>query len=208
MIQVQYRDNIPFYPVMEHFYTLQGEGFYSGKAAYFIRLAGCDVGCSWCDVKESWEVGEEQYMSVDELLTEVKSSKAEMVVITGGEPAMYDLAPITESLKRLNTKIHIETSGAYPLSGDLNWICVSPKRFKKPLIDAVKVADELKMIVVNRQDLIWAEELASQTKKDCVLLLQPEWDRAEKLYPMIIDFIKEHPQWKLSLQLHKFLNIP
>ncbi len=208
MIEPQYRGDKVFYPVMEHFYTLQGEGNYTGQAAYFIRLAGCDVGCSWCDVKESWAVAKDQYIDVDLLLHEVEASATKIVVITGGEPAMYHLGPLTESLKKLDVKIHIETSGAYPISGNLDWICVSPKRFKTPLLESIHLADELKMIVVNRQDLIWAEELSLECKEGCLLLLQPEWDRAEKVYPMIIQFIKEHPIWRLSLQLHKFLNIP
>lgn len=208
MIEPQYRGDKVFYPVMEHFYTLQGEGNYAGQAAYFIRLAGCDVGCSWCDVKESWAVDADQYIDINFLVEEVSASGATIVVLTGGEPAMYQLGPLTESLKKLNVKVHIETSGAYIISGNLDWICVSPKRFKKPLLESVKKADELKMIIVNRQDLIWATELALETKKESILLLQPEWNKAAKVYPIIIPFIKANPKWKLSLQLHKFLNIP
>jgi organic radical activating enzyme len=193
---------------MEHFYTIQGEGRYAGFAAYFIRLAGCDVGCSWCDVKESWEVAEDQYMDVELLVKAVKESSAQLVVLTGGEPAMYNLGPLTDSLQEIGVTVNIETSGAYPLSGSLDWVCVSPKRFKLPLDDSLKKADELKVIVVNQQDLKWAKELAAKCKEECVLLLQPEWDRAERNYAKIIDFIKTNPQWKLSLQIHKFLNIP
>lgn len=208
MIEPRISGDIISYPIMEHFYSLQGEGRYAGYAAYFIRLAGCDVGCSWCDVKESWDVGEDQYLSVDLLLKEVKESGAELVVITGGEPSMYDLTLLTRRLKELGVTINIETSGAYSISGELDWICVSPKRFKLPLAESLKQADELKMIIVNRQDLIWAKELERECKADCVLLLQPEWSRADKVNPTIIDFIKENPKWKLSLQLHKYLNIP
>lgn len=208
MIQPKYIHDTICYPVMEHFYTLQGEGDHAGSAAYFIRLSGCDVGCSWCDVKESWEVTEDQYCTIDLLVKEVKASGADIVVLTGGEPAMYNLGPITDALKKLDIQIHIETSGAYPLSGHLDWVCVSPKRFKLPLEESLRKADELKMIVVNRQDLNWAKELSHLCKKECVLLLQPEWERASKVYPFMIDFIKSNSKWKMSLQLHKFLNIP
>ena len=208
MIQPRFIDDQIHYPVMEHFYTIQGEGRYAGFAAYFIRLAGCDVGCSWCDVKESWEVAEDQYMDIELLVEAVKESSAQLVVLTGGEPAMYNLGPLTDSLQEIGVTVNIETSGAYPLSGILDWVCVSPKRFKLPLDDSLKKADELKVIVVNQQDLKWAKELAAKCKKECVLLLQPEWDRAERNYAKIIDFIKTNPQWKLSLQIHKFLNIP
>ena len=208
MIQPRFTDKHIYYPVMEHFYTLQGEGRYAGFAAYFIRLAGCDVGCSWCDVKESWEVSEDQYTDIQWLTESVKKSGAQLVVLTGGEPAMYNLGPLTDSLQEIGVTINIETSGAYPLSGSLDWICVSPKRFKLPLDESLAKADELKVIVVNQQDLKWATELAAKCKKECVLLLQPEWDRAERNYSKIIDFIKANPQWKLSLQVHKFLNIP
>jgi organic radical activating enzyme len=208
MIQPKFIDDRIFYPVMEHFYTLQGEGRYAGHAAYFIRLSGCDVGCSWCDVKESWEVEEDQYIEISELVDSVKKSGATILVITGGEPAMYNLGPLTDSMEEIDVQINIETSGAYSLSGKLDWVCVSPKRFKFPLEESVKKADELKMIVVNKHDLDWAIELGAKCKKGCVLLLQPEWSRAEKVYPLIIDFIKANPKWKLSLQIHKFLNIP
>lgn len=208
MIQPRFNNDSIYYPVMEHFYTLQGEGNYAGSAAYFIRLSGCDVGCSWCDVKESWDVEEEQYLDIDILVREVKSSGAQIVVLTGGEPAMYNLGPITDALSELDIRIHIETSGSYPLSGHLDWICVSPKRFKLPLEECIKKADELKMIVVNQQDLKWALELSELCKKDCVLLLQPEWERASKVQANIIDFVKDHSNWRMSLQLHKFLNIP
>lgn len=208
MIEPRFINNAIYYPVMEHFYSLQGEGNYAGFAAYFIRLAGCDIGCSWCDVKESWDVDEGQYLNQELLFEAIKESGAEIVVITGGEPAMYDLSPLTDGLKELNVKINIETSGSYPLSGHLDWICVSPKRFKLPLEDSLAKADELKMIIVNKQDLLWAKELSASCEENCVLLLQAEWDRAEKMNPIIVQFIKENPSWKLSLQLHKFLNIP
>jgi len=196
------------YPIMEHFYSLQGEGVYAGQAAYFIRIAGCDVGCSWCDVKESWDVDESQYIDLTHLVREVNKSNASIVVLTGGEPAMYDLNALTKALIKENRRIHIETSGAYQISGTFDWICVSPKRFKKPLDSSLKLADELKMIVVNRQDLLWASELSQKCSPTCQLLVQPEWDKSEKVFSIITDFIKENQHWKLSLQLHKFLNIP
>ncbi len=208
MIKPKIINTSTHYPIMEHFYSLQGEGVFAGQAAYFIRLAGCDVGCSWCDVKESWNVDESQYLDIDYLLSEVNRSKASIVVITGGEPAMYDLSPLTLALKNENRRIHIETSGAYALSGSFDWTCVSPKRFKEPLESALKVADELKMIVVNKQDLKWAIELSEKCSDTCQFLLQPEWDKAEKVFPIITDFIKENQDWKLSLQLHKYLDIP
>lgn len=196
------------YPVMEHFYTIQGEGVHAGRAAYFIRLAGCDVGCAWCDVKESWDVSEDQFIALEKLLSEVKASATNLVVITGGEPAMYDLGPITKALKTLEVEINIETSGAYPISGDLDWVCVSPKRFKEPLIGSLQMADELKMIIVNRKDLEWGIELSKNCPSQVTLLLQPEWSRSEKVHDYIINFIKENPQWRMSLQQHKYLNIP
>jgi len=193
---------------MEHFYSIQGEGHFAGTPAYFIRLAGCDVGCSWCDVKESWEVSDDQYVDVEELLTAIERSKARNIIITGGEPAMYNLEPLTRKLKANGYFIHLETSGAYPLSGDIDWVCVSPKRFKPPINAALKEADELKMIVVNRQDLSWGIEMATQTSDKCKLFFQPEWDRREKVNPTIVDFIKDNPKWNLSLQIHKYLYIP
>jgi organic radical activating enzyme len=208
MIQARFIDEQIYYPIMEHFYTLQGEGRFAGYAAYFIRLAGCDVGCSWCDVKESWTVDEDQYMSVHEISERVKNAGAQLVVITGGEPAMYDLGPLTDSLEEIGVAINIETSGAYPLSGRLDWICVSPKRFKLPLDSSLSKADELKVIVVNKQDLKWALELSKKVKDGCLLLLQAEWDRSDKVNAYVIDFIKANPRWKLSVQVHKYLNIP
>ena len=193
---------------MEHFYSIQGEGHYAGTSAYFIRLAGCDVGCSWCDVKESWEVSEEQYIDLETILAFVSNSKAKNIIITGGEPAMYNLGPLTQSLKEIRCVIHLETSGAYSISGTFDWVCVSPKRFKLPISESLTKADELKMIVVNQKDLEWGFELAGQTSETCRLFLQPEWERREKTQPIIVEFIKDNPNWSLSLQIHKYLNIP
>jgi len=195
-------------PVMEHFYTIQGEGFYTGKAAYFIRLAGCDVGCVWCDVKESWTVTEEQLMLIDDLVQEVLKYKGRLVVITGGEPLMYDLSFLTKKLKENGFQINIETSGAYPISGELDWICVSPKKFKAPLQEVVAKANELKCIIFNKSDFDFAEKNALLTTKDCTLLLQTEWSKQEQMLPLMVDYVKENPQWKISLQTHKYLNIP
>lgn len=196
-----------FLPLMEHFYTLQGEGFHSGKAAYFIRLGGCDVGCTWCDVKESWDADAHPLTPV-ETIAEVALSQAKTVVITGGEPLMWNLNPLTELLKKGGAKLHIETSGAYPLSGIWDWICLSPKKFKAPLPEVYKQAQELKVIVFNKDDFRFAQEQASRVTENCLLFLQPEWSRRQKMMPLIVAFIKEHPRWQVSLQTHKYLEIP
>lgn len=195
-------------PVMEHFYTLQGEGVFSGQAAYFIRLAGCDVGCVWCDVKESWQVGAEQLVSIDNLVSAAINFPGRMVVITGGEPLTYNLAPLIDALHAKGYNVHIETSGAYPLVGNPDWLCLSPKKFKAPLIEVLKIADELKIVINHPSDFQWAQQWLPFLKSDCVLLLQPEWERRERFLPMILDYIKDNPQWCLSLQTHKYLNIP
>ncbi|MDB5228657.1 MAG: Radical domain protein [Bacteroidota bacterium] len=193
---------------MEHFYTLQGEGYFTGEAAYFIRLAGCDVGCVWCDVKESWTVNEEQLMLMDDLINEALKYPGRLIVITGGEPLMYDLNPFTTKLKEKGFKINIETSGAYPVSGELDWICVSPKKFKPVLKEVIQKANELKCIVYNKSDFIFAEQNRRLTTDTCELFLQPEWSKNEIVLPLIIDYIKQHPKWKISLQTHKYMNIP
>ncbi len=195
-------------PVMEHFYTLQGEGFHQGKAAYFIRLAGCDVGCVWCDVKESWDA--EKYLKFDvrSLMSEVEKTPAKIVVITGGEPLIHDLDELTAVLQKAGLKTHLETSGAYLLSGSWDWICLSPKKFKAPLRDIVPRAHELKVVVFNRSDLAWAENYAAQVSPSCKLYLQPEWDKSGEMTPLITEYIKAHPQWELSLQLHKYIGVP
>jgi organic radical activating enzyme len=195
-------------PVMESFYTLQGEGMYHGTAAYFIRLAGCDVGCSWCDVKESWDA--EQHSPIEEIdLVELAmKSGTKIVVITGGEPLMYNLDSLTAKLKRAGLKTHLETSGAYPMSGSWDWVCVSPKKFKPALPDLVKAANELKVIVVNHHDLVWAEQFLSLVASDCHKLLQPEWEKSSKILPAIIEYVKANPHWRISLQEHKLMNIP
>jgi organic radical activating enzyme len=193
---------------MEHFYTLQGEGFHQGKAAYFIRLAGCDVGCVWCDVKESWQKDIHPAMSVEEIIAEIRKTPTEMVVITGGEPLMYNLLPLTDALHQQNYQINIETSGAYPLSGNIDWICVSPKKFKAPLDEVLPFAHELKVIIFNTSDFAWAEKYAAKVNPQCKLFLQPEWDKSPAITPQIIDYIKAHPQWEFSLQMHKYIHVP
>ncbi len=195
-------------PVMEHFYTIQGEGFYSGRAAYFIRLAGCNVGCVWCDVKESWDVEEHPILSIDELLNRIKDYKSNFVVITGGEPALYDLTSLITALKLNGIETAIETSGCYPLKGDIDWYCFSPKKFKAPCEEAFDRANELKVVIFHESDIDWAEEHASKVNENCILFLQPEWSRQERILPKIIDYVKGNPKWRISLQTHKFMQIP
>lgn len=193
---------------MEHFYTLQGEGFHQGKAAYFIRLAGCDVGCVWCDVKESWDVTRHPTLPIEELVAALSSTPARIVVVTGGEPLMHDLGPLTDALRGRGYRTHLETSGAWPLSGQWDWICLSPKKFKAPLPEVVRRADELKVVVYNRSDFDWAERHAEQVSADCRLYLQPEWEKAAAMTPAVIEYVKAHPKWELSLQTHKYVDIP
>ena len=195
-------------PVMEHFYTLQGEGVFQGKAAYFIRLGGCDVGCVWCDVKDSWDSGKHPLWLIDDLVAEVKATPTEIVVITGGEPLMHDLAALTAALKKAGVRTHMETSGSSPLSGTWDWITLSPKKFKAPLPEVLPHASELKVVVYNKSDFAWAEQWAAQVSPQCKLFLQPEWSRADAVTPMLIDYIKAHPKWQLSLQIHKYINVP
>jgi 7-carboxy-7-deazaguanine synthase len=195
-------------PVMEHFYTLQGEGFHQGRAAYFIRLAGCDVGCVWCDVKDSWDVTRHPQLEISSLIREVQNTPAELVVVTGGEPLMHDLDELTKQLQLAGFQTNIETSGAYPLSGKWDWICLSPKKFKAPLPGVLPYANELKVVIFNKSDFDWAEKYAALVSPGCKLYLQPEWDKASVVTPLIIDYIKANPKWELSLQLHKYINVP
>lgn len=196
------------YPVMEHFYTLQGEGFHQGKAAYFIRLGGCDVGCVWCDVKESWDADAHPHVSTEDLIQLVKNTPAKIVVITGGEPLMHDLTELTAAFRAAGLQMHIETSGSSPMSGQWDWITLSPKKFKWPLQEILPVANELKIVVFNRSDFEWAQKWEAEVSPSCRLYLQPEWSKASQVTPMIIDFIKQNPQWQLSLQIHKYINVP
>ena len=195
-------------PVMESFYTIQGEGFYQGRAAYFIRLGGCDVGCVWCDVKESWDASKHPKVNIDELVKQVKSTPAELVVVTGGEPLLHNLTTLTNKLQAAGLQTNIETSGSSPLSGSWDWICLSPKKFKAPLPEVVPFANELKIIVFNKTDFKWAEEFAAQVSINCKLYLQPEWSKSEEITALIVDYIKANPKWELSLQLHKYIKVP
>ena len=207
-------------PVMETFYSLQGEGFHQGKAAYFIRLAGCDVGCFWCDIKESWDASGHPKKTIEEIFDEAKSitdklltnSKPSfykpLIVITGGEPLLYNLKELTDIFQKNDYNTHIETSGSSPLSGSWDWICLSPKKFKKPLPQVLAAADELKIIIYNKSDFKWAEENAAKVSVHCRLYLQPEWSKILEVSPLIIDYIKINPRWQLSLQIHKYINIP
>jgi 7-carboxy-7-deazaguanine synthase len=195
-------------PVMEHFYTLQGEGHFAGRAAYFIRLGGCDVGCTWCDVKESWDANVHPTMTNTQLMSVATQYPSRIVVITGGEPLMYNLDVLTQTFRDGGYRTHLETSGAHPLSGSWDWVCFSPKKFKEPLPEVVENADELKIIVYNKHDFQWAEMYANKVSPKCLLYLQPEWSKAETMLPLIIDYIKESPKWAVSLQTHKYMNIP
>ncbi len=193
---------------MEHFYTIQGEGYYQGSAAYFIRLGGCDVGCVWCDVKDSWDAEIHPKLNIESLKSTVEQTPAKIVVITGGEPLMHQLDGLTSTLKAAGLKTNIETSGAHPISGEWDWICLSPKKFKAPLPEICLKANELKIIVFNKSDFDWAEKYAALVTPKCRLYLQPEWDKAGEMTPLIIEYIKAHPKWELSLQIHKYINVP
>ena len=193
-------------PLMEAFYSLQGEGFYKGTAAYFIRLGGCDVGCHWCDVKESWAAEAHPLVPVDTIVTDALAHSKTMI-ITGGEPLMWNLDLLTEKLRAAGARTHIETSGAHPLSGTFDWICLSPKKIKRPVGNVLQKANELKMVIYNNNDFLFAEEMAAQVSPDCLLYLQPEWSKRNKVIPKIVDYVMAHPQWKASLQMHKYLDI-
>jgi organic radical activating enzyme len=195
-------------PVMEHFYTIQGEGYHQGRAAYFIRLGGCDVGCVWCVVKDSWDAEKHPKFDIEYLISNIELTPAKLVVITGGEPLMYNLDELTAALQSKGFKTNIETSGAHPLSGTWDWICFSPKKFKEPLPGILPVANELKVVVFNKSDFDWAEKYAALVSPDCKLYLQPEWDKAAVVTPMIIEYIMQNPKWELSLQIHKYINVP
>lgn len=208
---------------MESFYTLQGEGFYTGKAAYFIRLGGCDVGCVWCDVKNSWDADAHPKFSVEDIIKKMElemgqlgvenqqqetRNKKPIIVITGGEPLLHNLDELTKALQAKGFETNIETSGSSPLSGSWNWICLSPKKFKAPLQEVLDVANELKIVVFNKSDFDWAEKHAALVSNNCKLYLQPEWDKAAAITHLIVDYIKANPKWQLSLQTHKYINVP
>jgi organic radical activating enzyme len=195
-------------PLMEHFYTLQGEGRFTGHASYFVRLGGCDVECVWCDVKDSWDASKHPLVPITEIVAAVVASGTKIAVITGGEPMMHNLHTLTEMLREQGIRTHVETSGAHPLSGTWDWICLSPKKFKAPLDEMIAAAHELKTVIYNKTDFAWAEQYAAKVSTDCLLYLQPEWSKSAEMNPLIIDYVKANPQWILSLQTHKFLDIP
>ena len=196
------------YPVMEDFYTIQGEGMNTGRAAYFIRLGGCDVECVWCDVKESWDANKHPLLTVSDLLEKVKGSPAKLVVITGGEPAMHDLTALTNVLKENGYELAIETSGAHTITGEWDWICISPKKFKAPLTENIQYADELKVVIYHPSDFEWAEKYKTMVSDNCICLLQPEYSKHTKAVELIVDYVKNNPTWRISLQTHKVINVP
>jgi organic radical activating enzyme len=195
-------------PVMEAFYTLQGEGYHQGRAAYFIRLGGCDVGCVWCDVKDSWDAEKHPKLSIESIVAEACKYPGRLAVITGGEPLLHNLDELTKALQDKGFETNIETSGSSVMSGNWDWICLSPKKFKAPVPANLTLAHELKVVVFNKHDFEWAELHAAQVNANCKLYLQPEWDKAAEITPLIVDYIKAHPQWELSLQTHKYINVP
>lgn len=195
------------FPIMEYFYSIQGEGVFVGQPSFFIRMGGCDVGCVWCDVKDSWDADNHPKISIDSLLEEAKKYPSRLVIITGGEPAMYDLTELTKKFKEAGYRVHIETSGAYPLVGEFDWITFSPKKFKKPLEDVAKMANELKIVVFNKSDIKWAEEHQKLVSSDCKLFLQPEWDKRKISEKIVFNYILTNPNWFVSLQTHKYLGV-
>jgi 7-carboxy-7-deazaguanine synthase len=195
-------------PLMEEFYTIQGEGFHTGKAAYFIRIGGCDVGCHWCDVKESWDASAHPLTPVEQIVSNALKHPARAVVVTGGEPSAFNLQFLTQELKRNQIASFIETSGAYPLTGNWDWICLSPKKTLPPVPENFKKAQELKVIIHNRDDFRWAEENAAQVGPDCMLFLQPEWNKSKQNMPLVVEYVMQNPRWNISLQTHKYMNIP
>jgi len=194
-------------PLMEEFYTIQGEGYHKGTAAYFIRIGGCDVGCHWCDVKESWNADLHPPTHISKIIDNALNY-SDTVVVTGGEPLTWDMTKLTSGLKEHGAKVHIETSGAYKLTGTWDWICLSPKKQKLPTKEVYENANELKVIVYNKSDLKFAEEQAAKVNSNCILYLQPEWSKRDKVIPFIVDYVMQNPKWKVSLQTHKYLNIP
>jgi organic radical activating enzyme len=195
-------------PLMEHFNTIQGEGFHAGKAAYFLRLGGCDIGCTWCDVKESWDANSHPQVKIVDMLRFIKECNAKTCVVTGGEPMLYNLYPLTDLLRQNHIQLHVESSGAYPITGNWNWITLSPKKFKKPQEENLKRANELKVVIYHPNDFRWAEENAEKVSEHCELYLQPEWGKSSEIIPLMVEYIKQNPKWKISLQIHKFMNIP
>ncbi len=199
---------MPSYPVMELFYSLQGEGYHQGKAAFFIRLAGCDVGCVWCDVKDSWDASKHPVLSVEEIVAAAAAHPSRIAIVTGGEPLLHQLDPLTTALKAAGFQTHIETSGSSPMSGSWDWVCLSPKKFKAALPEAVKTANELKVVVFNNSDFAFANSFVNDVDSDCKKYLQPEWEKSDAMTPLVIEYIKSNPSWELSAQLHKYIQVP
>ena len=193
---------------MELFYSLQGEGYHQGKAAFFIRLAGCDVGCVWCDVKDSWDASKHPVLSVEEIIAAAAAHPSRIAIVTGGEPLLHQLDPLTTTLRAAGFQTHIETSGSSPMSGSWDWVCLSPKKFKAPLAESVKAADELKVVVFNKSDFDWANSFVNDLAADCKKYLQPEWEKSDAMTPLVIEYIKQNPSWELSAQLHKYIQVP
>ncbi len=195
-------------PLVEDFYSIQGEGYHTGKAAYFIRLGGCDVGCKWCDAKESWNPRVHPPVEVEQIVERAVACAAQSIVITGGEPLMYELRPLTSALHARGLEIFLESSGSHPFSGEFDWVCLSPKRRKSPLAEAYERADELKVVIERKEDIAWAEECAAKVRPECRLYLQPEWSRSEEIMPTLVEYAKSHPEWSISIQTHKYMRIP
>jgi len=193
---------------MELFYSLQGEGYHQGKAAFFIRLAGCDVGCVWCDVKDSWDASKHPVLSVEEIVAAAAAHPSRIAIVTGGEPLLHQLDPLTTALRAAGFQTHIETSGSSPMSGSWDWVCLSPKKFKAPLPESVKAADELKVVVFNKSDFDWANSFVNDLAANCKKYLQPEWEKSDAMTPLVIEYIKQNPSWELSAQLHKYIQVP
>lgn len=196
------------YPVMELFYSLQGEGYHQGKAAFFIRLAGCDVGCVWCDVKDSWDASKHPVLSIEEIVAAAAAHPSRIAIVTGGEPLLHQLDPLTTALKAAGFQTHIETSGSSPMSGSWDWVCLSPKKFKAALPEAIKAANELKVVVFNNSDFAFANSFVNDVDADCKKYLQPEWEKSDTMTPLVIEYIKSNPSWELSAQLHKYIQVP
>ncbi|MBN1250729.1 MAG: 7-carboxy-7-deazaguanine synthase QueE [Bacteroidales bacterium] len=195
-------------PLIDQFYTVQGEAFHTGRAAYFIRIGGCDIGCRWCDTKISWNFNTHKLVDIEEVVSNIKKENADTIVVTGGEPTLYNLEPLCNLLKQNSIKTHIETSGAYKLTGNWDWICLSPKKQSPPKEEIYKLANELKVIIFDEDDYRWAEEVAEKVNKDCKLYLQPEWSKHNLLTPEIVEYVKKNKKWQISIQAHKFMKIP
>jgi len=195
-------------PLVEEFYTIQGEGYHTGKPAYFIRIGGCDIGCSWCDTKFSWDPDIHPLVETDRVIENALDTKARAVVVTGGEPLMYDLTYLCSELKKHGVETFVETCGAYPLTGIWDWICLSPKQNAPPLKEIIDIANELKVIIGTKNDIPWAEINAEKVSENCHLYLQPEWSQYNKILPVIVDYVKHNPRWRISIQSHKYMHIP